>query len=623
LIGGTRLLFSLPFYGLVSIAAVLSLASLRSKRPPPDPFCIGSTLLLGAWVLYRASHSPIQYLALPDFFMMIACLMTYLLTAFYLTGMLEQTVMIVVLWVIAAAEVWVAIVQFLKDRNFMLFGLMRPTTQRPSGMYISPNNFAGLLVAVAIISISLGIWSRWRVWAKFLAFYVAAFCLLGAAISGSRGGYFDTVGGLLCLAIGSIYTIRAADPPKFLPVALGSLGGLVAIVLLAMFLMSHSSLLIERMHMMTQARDVRIYNWEAAIDHIKVSPWIGTGAGTHLIYGRLFRRPQIQADPVHAHCDYLELLAEYGIVGGLCMALFVTAHARRGLRSFSEILRRRIIPSGFHRSNGFAMQLGALCAVAGLAIHECVDFDMHVPANSMIFAFIFGILANPGMERRAGFVNRRLTPWAKLVAPALGIFMLWRGLPLLPSEYYAEMSRAALRDHKLLEAIRFGQKAIAPRPAPASADAPAPEGQPPPDLIERLWSKTGGNPANPNPYLFIGQANRLLGERLHNPYLQKMYFTRAVAAFDAGLKVFPQDENMLVRDGQALDEMREFVQADPIFQKALGLDPNLGALRNYYLAHLTGEGNKAEADALIRQWVQVAPTPLDPDQVDQDSPLKQ
>jgi O-antigen ligase len=625
LIGGTRLLFSLPSYGLLSIAAILSLASFRSKRPPPDPLCIGATLLLGAWVLYRSWHSPIQYLALPDFFMMLACLMTYLLTAFYLTGMRERTVMIVVLWVIAAAEVWVAVVQFLKDPKFMLFGLMRPTTARPSGMYISPNNFAGLLVAVAILSVCLGIWSRWPGWVKFLAFYVAAFCLLGAAVSGSRGGYLDIVGGLFCVAIGAIYTVRAADPRKFLPVALGSLGGLVALLAFAAFLMSHSQYLVNRMQMMTQDKDVRIYNWEAAIDHIKVSPWIGTGAGTHLIYGRLFRRPQIQADPVHAHCDYLELLAEYGILGGLCMALFLTAHARRGLRSFSEILRRRMIPSGFHHSNSFALQLGALCAVAGLAIHEFVDFDMHVPANAMVFAFIFGILANPGMERRPTFVDRRVTPWAKLLAPALGVFMLWRGLPLFPSEYYAEMSRVALRDHKLLDVIKLGQKAIAPPPAAAPVDAPtpAPQDQPLPDFIDKLWTKTGGNPANPNPYFYIGEANRELGTRLHNPYLQKMYFTRAVSAFDAGLKVFPQDENMLLRDAQALDGLNQSDQADAIYQKALALDPNLGALRDYYLAHLRANGKNGKADSLLRQWTPSAPKVLDLDQSSEEPALKQ
>jgi O-antigen ligase len=608
LIGGTRLLFSLPAYAVLSIGALLTLASLRSKRIPPDAFCVASTLLLGAWILFRSWHSPVEYLALPDRFMMVACLMTYLITAFYLNSTLDQTILIVVLWLIAALEVWVGMVQFLKDPNFMLFGLLRPTTGRPSGMYISPNNYAGFLLAVAVISVSLAIWSRWRIWAKVLAVYVAACCLLGAALSGSRGGYFDAIGSLVCFAFGSVYAIRAFAPRYFMRVAIAALVGVLAVLALAAFLMSHSQLLTHRMQTM-MVRDVRIYNWEAAIDHIKVSPWIGTGSGTHLIYGRLFRRPQIQADPVHAHCDYLELVAEYGTVGAVCMALFLAAHIRRGLVSYSEILRRRIMPSGFHRSNSFAIQLGALCAVAGLAIHSVVDFDMHVPGSAMIFAFIFGILANPGMERRLGFADRWLTPSARLLAPALGLFMLWRGLPLLPSEYCAEKSRTALRDHNLLESIRYAQAGIITSGSDTASTA---AGLQLPDFVKKSLGKTGGNPNNPNLYFYMGQANSTLGLTFQNPYLKRMYLDRAAGAFEEGLKVFPQDEKMLIWYGQTLDGLRKFNEAEAIYKRALALDPKLVQIQTCYEAHLVAEGRKDEADALARQWSQVTP-PLDAD----------
>jgi hypothetical protein len=380
---------------------------------------------------------------------------------------------------------------------------------------------------------------------------------------------------------------------------------LVVFVAFAAFLMSHSQMLTNRMQMIVK-RDVRIYNWEAAIDHIRLSPWIGTGAGTHLIYGRLFRRPEIQADPVHAHCDYLELLAEYGAVGGLCMAIFLTAHIRRGLRSYSEILRRRVIPSGFHRSNGFAFQLGALCAVGGLAIHSVVDFDMHIPGNALIFAFIFGVLANPGMERSLGFADHWFTPVAKLILPVLGIFMLWRGMPLLPSEYFAEQSRVALRDHKALASIKYAKLGIGPSPGTVSdPNAPAPA-----DPLEKILSKTGGNPNNPNLYYYMGEANWTMGSAFNNPYLSKMYYERAIDAFAAGLKIFPQDEVMLARYGQALDGLREFAKAEPVFQRALAVDPNLDVMHQVYEAHLTAEGKKAEADALARKW-QFAPAAMD------------
>jgi len=625
-IGGTRLIFSLPAYGVISIGALLTVASMWRKRIPPNALCVFSTLALGGWVVYRAMHSPIEYLALPDLFMMMACLMMYLITAYYLTGTGVQTGMIAILWAIAAAEIWVGMVQFGKDPNFMLFGLIRPAYQRASGMYISPNNFAGYLVAVAIVSISMGVWSRWKGWAKFLAFYIAMCCLLGVAISGSRGGYFDAIGSLLAFAIGSIYTVRVADPRRFMAMTLVTLTAVGVVVVVAAFLMSHSDYLTYRMHTMV-SKDVRIYNWEAAIDHIKVSPWTGTGSGTHLIYGRLFRRPEIQVDPVHAHCDYLELLAEYGIIGGICMAIFVFAHVWNGLGTFSVILRRRLVPSGLHRSNRFAMQLGALCAVGGLAIHSVVDFDMHIPANALVFAFLFGVLANPGIERPLGLADR-VTPWLKIMAPALGVVMLWRGMPLIPSEYCSELARRALRSGDFMTSILYAKKGLGMTQGNAGAATDAPptlvgvDPKAKPELLDTVLTKTGGNPKNPDLYFYLGEANRVTGVHMINPYMQKRYFREASAAFTAGLSVFPQDESMLIRDGQTLDGLHHWVAAEAIYQQALNVDPKLDKIHEYYAVHLEAEGKKAEAAAARKAWEEHRVMPVGDDEK-VDSPIQQ
>ena len=460
LIGGTRLLFSLPAYGLIAFAAVLSVASIRSRRVPPSALCVLSTLALGGWVLYRSAHSPIWYLSLPDFFMMIGCLTVYFLTAYHLTTVKDRGILFGVLWLLAAAEVFCGLVQFLKDQHFMPFGLLRAANvERASGMFISPNHFAGFLETVAILSIAMAVWSRWPLWSKALAVYIALSCWLGVAISGSRGGYFATITTMLVFSIGSIYTMRLTNPRMFVATMIGSVCAVALIIGLAAFMMSSSHLLNNRMHTMV-AKDPRIYNWEAALDHIRVSPWIGTGSGTHLIYGRLFRRSQIQADPVHAHCDYLELIAEYGIVGGCCMLLFILAHVVNGLAGFSNILRRRLLPSGISQSNTFAMNFGALCAIAGLAVHSVVDFNMHIPGNALLFAFIFGIVANPGVERASSFVAGRIVPWGRVVLPALGGWMIWAGLPLLPSEWCAEQSREALRDQQFFESINYANIAL-------------------------------------------------------------------------------------------------------------------------------------------------------------------
>jgi O-antigen ligase len=606
LIGGTRLLFSLPAYGLLAIAAIFTLASVRTRRIPPSVFCVASTLLLGAWVLVRSSHSPVEYLALPDFYMMIGCLTAYLLTAYHLTSQRDRTVLVGVLWALAGLEVWCGLIQFLKDQKFMLFGLLRSqNVERASGLFISPNHFAGFLEAVAILSLSMAVWSRWPVWAKLLGGYVALSCWLGVAISGSRGGYFSTIITLVVFSIGSIYTIRLVDPRKFTAALVCSLGAVAIMVAVAAFLMGHSELLTHRMDTMV-AKDNRIYNWEAALDHIRVSPWTGTGAGTHLIYGRMFRRPQIQADPVHAHCDYLELIAEYGVVGGVCMVLFAGFHVWNGLDAYFELLHRRLLPSGIARSNSFAMNLGALCAVAGLAAHSVVDFNMHIPGNALVFAFIFGMLANPGVERPTNFVESRVLPWGRLLLPGLGVWMIWAGLPLLPSEWIAEQAREALRDNKYLDAIDYADLALGRSEGHATrSDASEFEimGRPWTSYfggIAGLLDRFGRNLRNPDVYFYLGEANRGLGSRMPLDILKRHYFEAAIPAFRDGLKVFPQDENALIRLAQCLDGTRRYQEAEEVYQELFKIDPHLGILYGCYATHLQAQGRKMEADAASR-----------------------
>jgi O-antigen ligase len=607
LIGGTRLLFSLPAYGLLAIGAVLSIASVRARRNPPHPTCVAATLLLGGWVLYRSFHSPVEYLALPDFFMMIACLTAYLMTAYYFTGMRDRTILIGVLWAIAALEVWCGLIQFLKDPHFMLFGLLRSQNiERASGLFISPNHFAGFLEAVAIISLSLVIWSRWPVWAKILGSYIAFSCWIGVAISGSRGGYFSTIITLVVFSIGSIWAVRAVNRERFMVALISFLGAVVIMVAAAAFLMTHSQYLTHRMQTMV-VKDVRIYNWEAALDHIKVSPWIGTGAGTHLIYGRLFRRQPIQADPVHAHCDYLELIAEYGVVGGVCMLLFLIAHVRSGLKAYSEILHRRLVASGIARSNSFALNLGVLSAVAGLAAHSVVDFNMHIPGNALVFAFIFGVLANPNFEHPPNFVERRVLPFGRLLIPALGAWMIWAGLPLLPSEWCSEQARIALRDGKYLLAVDYAKLGVG-SPTVHPFDPPVGDfnigGQPWISYLgglDGLIKRFGPNPKNPDMYFYMGEANRALALRMNLYILKQHFYQEAIPAFEAGLKVFPQDENALARLAQCFDGMRDYQAAEEVYQQCFKVDPNLGIMYGYYASHLMAEGRTMEAAAALKK----------------------
>ncbi len=598
-IGGTRLVYSISAYALISVAALLTLIRSPDQEKPPDVFCVGTTLLLGGWVLFRATHSPIDYLALRDFYMMLACLMVYLLTAFYFSGTRDKVVLIFVLGAIATLEVWCGLIQFFKDRGFMLFGQMRASENwRASGMFVNSNHFACFVATMAIIFLCFGIWGSQRVWIRVLTFYLAALCSLGLAISGSRGGYLAIMGSLLCFVVGTLLVVRQIHIRGFVAAVFGTFA-LALVVAVAIQLTLQSNWVRGRMRSTPFWGDVRVQNWEAALDHFRLAPWTGTGAGTHLIYGRLFRRILNQSDPVHAHCDYLELLAEYGVVGGLCMALFLAAHVRSGLRSFPRIGTGHSYFDEL-QSDRFAIQFGALCAVVGLLLHSAVDFNMHIPGNALVFAFLFGVLANPGHKRPLTLVDRRGAGWLWLLLPVLGVWMLWRAIPLLPSEYCSEMARRALRTNSFLDAVVYAQKGLGEKELPRQYTLNA-GGWPSEETLDKMLRLFGSNPRNPELYYYLGQAQQDVGMGLDDPALAQYFFEQAAQTLDTELKIFPQDENALIASGQVLARLERYPEAEKDYQKALTLDPKLAVLYRDYASLLDVQGRKVESERILQK----------------------
>lgn len=579
--GGTRLVLCLPCYIILALAAILTVASLRRTKVAPSLSCLITTTVMAGYVIWRSIHSPIHYLARMDYFMMLACLVVYLLTCFFLHQKNDRLTFVILLLAIAIVEIIFGSIQFTQSNGYMPFGFLRgDNTQRASGMFVSPNHYAGYLEAVGIIALSLMLWSRWPLWAKIAVGYLAGFCWFGIAISGSRGGYFSTLTSLVAFGIATVYAIKVLDPSKLARVWVVLAIGLAGVLCCATFLMFNSEYLTRRIHMMT-ASDVRIYNWMAALDQFRLEPLLGTGSGTHLIYGRAFRRPPIQADPIHAHCDYLELLAEYGVAGVCLTAAFVAAHVRSGFRAYSSLLRQQMLASYDQRSDSFALNVGALCALAALGVHSVVDFNMHAPGDALLFAFLFGTLASPGVEN-ATPLSAKLSPIFRFALPALGLWLAIAAIPKLPAEYCSEISRVALRNGEFNRSIEYAKKALGETP---------PEAQ----TLDRLISHFGGDAQNFFLWFYIGESTRIRALGIPGRLLRASYMRTAVEAYRRGLEIFPQHESMLIRMGQSLDALGLYDEAEDAFQKALKADPNLGVTYGYYGTHLNAMGRKEEA----------------------------
>ena len=566
LIGGTRLLFSFPTYACVGTVAVLSIASIRRAISPPSRMALFSAVALAGYVLVRAYLSENAYLSWPDFYMAGACLAVYLITALYLNTR-HRLWLIWVFIAVAALAVGVGVIQFGTDQKFMIFPFMvRPEggIDRASGLFISGNHFAGYLEAVALICLSLTLWSRWQLPAKFVTGYMVLMCYLGVVISGSRGGYISSASSLLVFCALCIWISHLIEPKRTVLLLLIGVTAVGIVLAGAATMALNSRMIRSRLHQGVTT-DVRRFNWLAAVDQFKHSPWVGTGAGTHLIYGRLFRRPQLQSDPVHAHGDYLELLAEYGIAGEALALLFLGTHLASGLRGIRQIASRRLRGTIEPRSDTLAVGLGGVVAVCALAVHSVVDFNMHIPGNALFFAFLFGTLANPGTERPdkpPGWTSPEMA--LRLLLLLLGAGLLALVLPKLKGELLSEQARIALRDKKYSDCLELAKQA---------------------SVLQ---------PLNHSNFFYSGEANRVLALTIGMPAVRPLYFQNALESYRKGLKLFPNDVNLLVRCGQTLDGLRRYTEAEECYRTALKWDPNLGLIHAYYAAHLHLIGSREE-----------------------------
>ena len=557
LIGGGRPVFSLPAYGFVAAAGLLTFRTRSSGTGTPSTSCLAGTAVLISYLLVRAALSPVPYLARADIFLMLSCLLIYLLTAIFIITARQRLAVAGALLALGLLHTGVAVVQASLGEEFMLFGFLRaPAGNRASGMFISPNHLAGFLEIVVVLGLSAAWWSARKATVRIFLGYATLCCSAGLLLSQSRGGVICAVFSLL---VWGVLTVRAGylkNPRGFDRVLLFSLVAVIVLLGVGGWFVAEHTELRERLATALE-RDIRVANWQAALAQFRTAPVFGTGAGTHLYLGRLFRQPELQMDPVHAHNDYLELLAEYGLVGAAGMAFFLAAHAVGGLRALGRLARAlRGKPEA--GSDALALVIGALAAFATMAAHSVVDFNLHIPANALTMSFLFGILARPdppAENPEPGFTATAAATRARRALPVLGTGLLALALLAWPGELLTERARLQLRDEEYPEAASSATQGL------------------------RL------DPWNPFAYFHLGEALRLQAE------LEPLFAGRqarreqADRAFQQGLRIFPQDENLLVRRAQVLDRLRRFDEAEASFQAALAADPRLEVLQELYQQH--------------------------------------
>ena len=126
-------------------------------------------------------------------------------------------------------------------------------------------------------------------------------------------------------------------------------------------------------------REDRPLYWANTAGIVADFPLFGTGLGTFAsAYTAYEKRGGSEMQLVHAHNDYLEYVAELGLAGA---ALLLGGVLYLAVRAFLAWRKRR-------NAEARGLALGGIVSLAGIGVHTFTDFNLHIPANMVLFTVI-------------------------------------------------------------------------------------------------------------------------------------------------------------------------------------------------------------------------------------------
>jgi len=133
----------------------------------------------------------------------------------------------------------------------------------------------------------------------------------------------------------------------------------------------------------------RLLAWQGTIEMIKANPLNGVGPGNYSKAFRGFQPPGLTTPYIFAHSDYLQFISEIGILLIPVIAWLIYSLFAHG---FSKIKQAGQQMSG--------ITLGAMGGIIAILVYSVSDFNLHIPANALLFTVLAAIVAAPGTEKK-------------------------------------------------------------------------------------------------------------------------------------------------------------------------------------------------------------------------------
>jgi O-antigen ligase len=409
------LIFSLGLFMVYTLLQVVPLpvGVLRFLNPFQYRVIQQSAFLLGE----SSSWHSISYVSSASFAWWIFLLSLFLffgLLRSYLASSRNLIVLVGIIIGVALVEALYGLMQALIPTLGIFWSDTVAVSDIARGTFINRNHFAGFLemawlVGLGLILVKARLWNKDNVHTKALSrtkqlkIYLSSdtigfqlvmisallFILLALLFSKSRAGITGAFIGFLAYAL-----LCRLGGQKLSRVA-GVTMGLGVVFLIVYGGMIGFDQIIARFLAIDDSAGSRGDIWKDTIAIIKGHPFgIGLGNYEHVMpvfnahgpYGIKY---------LHAHNDYLQLLAETGWPGFIALVggfyVFLGKMILR-IRRFGS----RMNPESFY------IQVGAISGLISIAFHSFFDFNLQIPANMLYFVVLMAIAASDQQRARSG-----------------------------------------------------------------------------------------------------------------------------------------------------------------------------------------------------------------------------
>jgi O-antigen ligase len=545
--------------------------------PKPKLFWPPLAWVVAAFALYalgRYFTADIEYVARQEMIQVLLFAFMFFAVVNNLHGQDETRLVSFTLIALGTLVASYAVGQLMHHSN-QVWNVISPYSGRASGTYISPNNLSCFLAMLLPLALAFLMVGRVGIVTRILLGYAVATMVAGLAVTFSRGGWIAAAAGFFLL-LGILLGHRNHRLKALLLLVLLVAG-------LGIFTVQYLSKTAGYMQRVSKPvaggtgvvdNSSRLWMWGAAVRMWQDHFWWGVGPAHYDYRFRQYRPENLQMRPDRAHNDYLNLLADWGVVGAAIvitgMAVFIF-----GLAKTWPHVRREEKDFGHGQSNRFAFFLGAVGALAALAVHSLMDFNLHIPANALVGVTLLALAAS-----NLRFATER--HWFRAGSPAkLGLMV---GLLAVAVYFVAQDWRLGQETRWLARAERL------PVFSPERAAA-----------LEKAFAC---EPKNSATAYDIGECYRM--QSLDGGGNDVALAQQALTWYAAAAKSDPFDGYSFLRTGMCLDWLGRHTEAEIFYNQAEALDPN-----GYYMLanigwHFVQTGDYAAARQYFLRSLQLS-----------------